>query len=79
MDAPNDPVIQLPSIKALWRVRATNDIMNPQAQTAMLVRKAVTITEAIKLAQTLPGFTDFKKQFPKAEIVSAEFGGFLEN
>jgi hypothetical protein len=76
---PDAPTIQLPSVKALWKIRMVDDVMNPKGYSSMMLRKCVSAGDVLRKLEEVPGYQEFKKTFPKAEVVLIEFMGFTEN
>ena len=72
-------VIQLPSVRMLWRVKFADSMANPKLSSVVLVRNAQSVFDAGTKAKQLEGWKNFVKAYPSAEIVGIEFAGFLEN
>ncbi len=82
IDAPTnriDSPIQFPLERTLYRVHIADDLVSPQTRTTIMLRGCHSLFDAMTKAQKSPGFLNFSRHFPNAQIIAAEFGGVLEN
>lgn len=75
----SDAPLQFPSLRSLYKIAVVDDILNPQMRSFFMIRRSANIVDAIAMCRSSDGFKNFAKQFPKADIVYAEYVGLTEN